>query len=215
MKLLAVMAGAGVVAGGVQYSGVLDRGAVYAKPYSVVHAELVSMPVPAEARSFVGGEVRMSQAPGTIKWHFHNRQGEIAVFSAHLTREDVRSTRVKVDFALREAVDDTSATLLSTDFMRSTARSAMAEQLDARLSGRAYDNARMGEIFAEHLQDHPEELEQYGHAIGKMYEGVAEQMKLGAGDGTFSHSSSPGYATPSPTTTMTAATRPSIVLTPQ
>lgn len=213
MKLLAAMAGAGVVAGGVHYSGVLDRGEVYDKPYSVVYAELVSMPVPPEAESIVGGEVRMTQAPDQIAWHFRSKQGEIAVFTAQLTREDNRHTRVKAGFDVGDTLDDGSDALISTDLIRSTARSAMAEQLDARLSGRAYDNRRMAEVLGEHLRDHPEELKQYGESVGKIFNDVSAQMK--AENGTFSHQSAPGYGSPPPQATMAAATRPAVVLTPQ
>lgn len=214
MKLIAAMAGAGVVAGGVHYSGVLDRGEVYDKPYSVVYAELVSMPVPPAAESVIGGEVSMTQAPDQIAWHFRNKQGEIAVFTARLTREDDRHTRVKIGFDVGDALDDSSSALISTDLIRSTARSAMTEQIDARLSGRAYDNRRMAEVLGEHLRDHPEELKQYGESISRMYDGIAEQMKA-EGGGSFSYQSSPGYAAASTQSSMAKATRPSVVLTPQ
>ena len=217
MKLIAAIAGIGAVAGGVHYSGVLDRGEVYAKPYSVVYAELVSMPLPNEVESFAGAdEVRMTQAPDQIEWHFRDDRGEIAVFSAHLSQEDTRHTRVKVDFKTGDGLDESSGRLLSTDLLRSTARSAMAEQLDARLSGRPYDSQHMGQILGEHLRDHPEEMKQYGESLDQIFKDTAAQMKLDS-EGGSGGTSSADFASRTASTkqAMDEATRPTVTVFPQ
>ncbi len=208
MNFVYVIAGLGAVTGGIHYSGMLDRGSVYAKPYSVVYAELVSMPVPEEARSMVGGAVRMTEAPGRIEWHFSNSRGEIAVFTAELTREDNRHTRVKVDFDIGDVSNDAGGDLLSADLIRSTARSAMAEQLDARLSGRPFDQAKMGRMLGKHLRDHPEELKAFGQGVENMFKGASDHMNA-EGGGAFAHVSAGGnHRSPSTSETMAAATRP-------
>lgn len=217
MKFLYAIAGVGAVAGGVHYSSVLDRGEVYDKPYSVVYAELVSMPIPTEVDSFAGAdEVKVTEAPDQIEWHFRDNHGEIAVFSAHLTREDARHTRVKVDFKTGEGLDEQSGRLLSTELIRSTARSAMAEQLDARLSGRPYDNQHMAQILGEHLRDHPEEMKQYGDSLGQIFKDTAAQIKAesdGADGGAYA--TDPTYREASTKQSMDEATRPSVTVFPQ
>lgn len=216
MKFLYAMAGIGAVAGGVHYSGVLDRGEVYAKPYSVVYAELVSMPLPTEVESFAGAdEVRMTQAPDQIEWHFRDDRGEIAVFSAHLSKENARHTRVKVDFKTGDGLDESSGRLLSTELIRSTARSAMAEQLDARLSGRAYDSQHMAQILGEHLRDHPEEMKQYGENLDQIFKEAAASMKMESEGGSGSSSADFATRTASTNEAMDEATRPTVTVFPQ
>ena len=217
MKFLYAIAGVGAVAGGVHYSGVLDRGEVYNKPYSVVYAELVSMPIPPQVESIGGADkVRVTEATDQIEWHFRNSRGEIAVFSAHLSKEDARHTRVRVDFKTGDGLDEQSGRLLSTELIRSTARSAMAEQLDARLSGRPYNNQHMAQILGEHLRDHPEEMKQYGDSLGQMFKDTAAQMKAetDGADGS-AYATDPAYREASTKEAMDEATRPTVTVFPQ
>ena len=214
MKALAGLGGVATLVGGLHASGVLRPGEVYAKPYSVAYAELATMPIPATAAGLAGGgEVDVEERPGQIVWHFGSRAGEAATFIARLSEEDSWHTRVVVDFELGEATAGEAAKLLGTQYMRSTARIAMTEQIAARLEGRPFEQARMGQMLAEHQRAHPEELQQLGNALGDMFKSVAEQARFQADSSAIPMPA--GQPRPPDGAAMEAATRPMINPPPQ
>jgi hypothetical protein len=178
VKALLGLGSAGGLFGGLLSSGVLAAGEIYPKPYSVDYAELASMPIPPMAAGMAGGsDVTVEELPGRIAWHFRARGGEVATFTASLSEEDPWHTRVVVDFVTGEAMDSRTAQLVGTSFMRSNARIAMTEQVDARLTGRPFDQLRMGQMMAEHQQAHPEEIKEFGYAVGDMFNEVADATR--------------------------------------
>ena len=69
MKMMVGIAGAAVlIGGGVQVSGVLKSGEIYAKPYDVAYAELAATPIPPMITGMFPGAPRMVRNPGSIEW---------------------------------------------------------------------------------------------------------------------------------------------------
>lgn len=210
MKALIGLGAAAASLVGVHASGVLDRGEVYAKPYSVAYAELATMPVPPEAIGLAGAEaVEVEERPGRIDWIFRMPGGQTARFSATLSEEDRRHTRVEVEFSAGDPAGDAADRLINSDFLRSTARLALAEQVDARLDNRPFNSMKFGQALAEHQKANPQEVERLGHAVGGMFNQVAEQVRANS---ELDGSAQPG---PPDRRAMEAATRPMINPPPQ
>lgn len=201
------MAGAGVVAGGLHVSGVLETGQVYAKPFDQAYAELASMPMPPTMRQAAGaGDVEVRRTVSSIEWHIRRKDADLYVFTANLSAPDAYHTRVKVNFAVGDALDDQSRRLIGSDYMTSTARLAMTEQLAAELEDRSFDINRFGQKLAVHAQGHPEEMRAFGNEIREMFIHNAETIRANS---SADYDLPPAYRQQYETRrSMEAATRP-------
>ena len=196
------------VAGGLYASDALTRGEVYDLSYDQAFAELSTMPLPTEvtqlsARS-AGSRVEVRTQGSVIAWRFLDDGRENGRFTATLSRESDAQTRVIVDFVLGSDAPEGVLRISDTALMRKLAAAAMAEQVDSRLEGRPFEQSGFMQRAAEHLQNNPEHLKEFGNAVGQTMNDLYSQAQDTA-------SSMPAYeqpvGKPSPD-----ATRPSVDL---
>lgn len=208
MKILLAVSGSTALLGGLYATDVLSPGATYDKPYSQVYGELAAMPVNnALVRGLngaSGARVDVRPQQGVIDWHFMMGDAEVALFRARLSSDGPGRTRVVLDHFPVEKTASGPDRLAATALIRNFAKISMAEQVDATLEGRAFDQGEMMGAMGQHLADHPEELKEYGNAIGGMFNDVAEQMRATTAE------IEPGP--PDPHEAMRAATEPSVRL---
>jgi hypothetical protein len=194
--------------GGLYAGGAFTRGEVYDLPVAEVRSRLVTLSVPTQIRASAGGSDRASVAidvePESISWKVANGRGEAARFTANYRAEGPSRTRVTLDYSSGRSGYTYVDRLMSTSFMRSFAEAVFAEQVDARLDGRAVDESQALQEFARGAATHPEQVRELGEVTRSMFNDVSEQIHEQAYSGDVRQSS--------PRETMNAATKPSLVL---
>lgn len=197
----------GNVAGRPFAGGALTTGEVYDKPIAQVRAELAAMPVEGLVLHAVAGsdgtKVKVRQTADSIIWHFMIGGHEVSVFTATLNEEGRLRTRVRLAHTPGANPIPEVDRLNSTAMMRSMSEIAMAERVDARLENRSVDDGELMLSLGQHLSDNPEQVREYGLAIGQMYKDMGDQ---------FAANANAASAEPDPKVLMEKATRPSIVL---
>lgn len=196
--------------GGLYASDALTRGEVYDLSYDQAFAELSSMPLPAEvtqlsARS-AGSRVEVRTQGSVIAWHFLADGRDNGRFTATLSREGGSQTRVIVDFLPGSDAPEGVLRISDTALMRKLAAAAMAEQVDSRLEGRPFEESGFMQRAAEHLQNNPDQLKEYGEAVGQTMNDFYSQARANAEASPVS-AYQPPVGKPSP-----EATRPSLDL---
>lgn len=178
MKIPLAIAGAtALVAGGVQISGVLKPGAVYAKPYDVAYAELAATPIPPMVADMIPGSTpRVIRNAGSIVWQFGDTADRGATFTAYLSKEDAGHTRVSVIVEVAKSDDKIAGPYLNSAFILNIGKQAMAEQVAAELEDRAFDKVKYGTRLAAYMTSHPQDLTAYGETIRNTMNDVATQV---------------------------------------
>ena len=211
MKLLIGVSGSGVLLGGLYAGGALSSGQVYDMPITQVYSELAAMPMPPMLAQVTAGSdaatVEVRRSPDSIGWHFHMRGQQVSVFTARLSAEGPGQTRVRVSYEPGKALSPELGQLTSTRLMRDLAEITMREQVDAHLEHRPFDQSEAMHAMAVHVTDHPEIVEEYGQAVGGMFQEVNRRAADAAGVSTV-----PGPPAGLNQSAMDAATRPSVAL---
>ena len=211
MKLLIGVSGSGVLLGGLYAGGALSTGQVYDVPITQAYSELAAMPMPPMLTQITAGSdaatVEVRRSPDSIGWHFHMRGQQVSVFTARLSAEGPGQTRVRVSYEPGKALSPELGQLTSTRLMRDLAEITMREQVDAHLEHRPFDQSEAMRAMAVHVTDHPEIVEEYGQAVGGMFQEVNRRAADAAG-----LSEVPGPPAGLNQSAMNAATRPSVAL---
>ncbi len=198
------------VAGGLYASDALTRGEVYELSYDEAFAELSSMPLPAEVTQLslrsVGSKVEVRTEGSVIAWHFMADGMETGRFTATLSREGDDRTRVIADFVPGATEPEGLLRISDTTLMRKMAAAALAEQVDSRLERRPFEQSGFMQRAAEHLQNNPEQLEEYSQAVGQTMIDLYDQASTTAEASSVQPYHQP-VGKPSP-----EATRPSLDL---
>jgi len=197
-------------AGGLYATDALTRGEVYDLPFDQVYAELSSMPLPDDVAQVSAGRagngVVVRREASVISWLFTTGGEEAGRFTATLSPEGPHRTRVIVDYAPGRSVREGILRIGDTAMMRKLAAAAMAEQVDSRLERRPFEQSGFMRRAAEHLQNNPEYLEEYGEAIGQSMIAMTDQIRANS-EGVVAPAYEPPVGKPSP-----EATRPSMDL---
>lgn len=214
MKILLGVSGSGVLLGGLYAGGAFTPGQVYDVPIAQAYSELATMPLPPMLAQATGGsdavKVDTRRLPGSIEWHFRVGDEEVSLFTARLTAEGPRRTRIRISYEPGKPLSPEIGRLTSTRLMRDLAEITMSEQVDAQLENRPFDQSEAMHAMAVHITEHPEIMQEYGHAVNGMFKEVNRQ----AADAAHG-APSPGYDVDPPGlnhSAMEAATRPSVVL---
>ena len=211
MKLLIGVSGSGVLLGGLYAGGALSSGQVYDMPITQVYSELAAMPMPPMLAQVTAGSdaatVEVRRSPDSIGWHFHMRGQPVSVFTARLSAEGPGQTRVRVSYEPGKALSPELGQLTSTRLMRDLAEITMREQVDAHLEHRPFDQSEAMHAMAVHVTDNPEIVEEYGQAVGGMFQEVNRRAADAAGVSVV-----PGPPAGLNQSAMDAATRPSVAL---
>lgn len=198
------------VAGGLYASDALTRGEVYPLSYDQAFAELSSMPLPAEVTQMsvrsVGSQVEVRTEGSVIAWHFMADGRETGRFTATLSPEGEGKTRVIVDFVSGSHKPEGMLRISDTALMRKLAAAALAEQVDSQLERRPFEQSGFMQRAAEHLQNNPEQLKEYGEAVGQTMNDLYSQARENA-EASSVPAYEPPVGKPSPD-----ATRPSLDL---
>ena len=201
--------------GGLYASDALTRGQVYDVPLDQAYGELASMPVPpalVQATTGTDGtEIEVRRSPQSIGWHFKVRGQEVAVFSARLSAEGPNKTRVIIDYSPGEPLSPELARLTSATLTRDLARIAMSEQVEAHLEHRPVDEREIADALAQHAAAHPEQVREFGLAVGGMMKDLRRQIDENSPEisGSAGDQAEPPGLNQS---AMDAATQPSVVL---
>jgi hypothetical protein len=179
VKFLLGFGGSGLAIGALYAGGVLGTGEIYDLPLAQARSELAAMPIPAEVRAAVGGSdaapVSVDTDVHTVTWRFGTPHGVEAKFVARLDSVDRARTRVTLSHSRGEPTAKADR-IATTAFMRSFAENSFAEQLDAQLEGRSFDQERALKAFADHAARNPQDVEQLGIAVGEIFNEVNSEM---------------------------------------
>lgn len=200
-------------AGGLYASDALTRGEVYDLPFEQVHGELAAMPLPDDVTQVsaagVGRDIEVHPDQAAINWVFLSNGEQTARFTATLSREGERRTRVVVDYVAGPALPDEMFRISDTTLMRKLAAAALAEQVDSRLERRPFERSGFMTRAAEHLQNNPDAVREYGNAVRDMMIDIADQARANA-EASTGPAFDPPVGRPSPD-----ATRPTLELSKQ
>lgn len=200
--------------GGLYAGGAFTPGQVYDVPIAQAYSELATMPIPSMLAQVTGSpdaaKVDTRRLPGSIEWHFRAGNEEVSLFTARLSAEGPRRTRVRISYEPAKPLSPEVGRLTSTRLMRDLAEFTMSEQVTARLEHRPFDQKAAMHAWAVYTVDHPEVIKEYGQAVNGMFKEVSRQAAE-----TAQSSQSPGDSVDPPGlnhSAMEAATRPSVVL---
>jgi hypothetical protein len=162
------------------YAGdALTSGQVYDVPLEQAYSELSTMPVPNALMQAGAGIYAPTVAVGrsfqAIDWQFQVRGRNVATFVARLSPEGPGHTRVRVEYFPGEPSSPELRHLTSASLVRELARLAMSEQVDAQLERRPVDEDAIARALARHAAAHPEQVQEYGQAMGEMILGLHRQ----------------------------------------
>jgi hypothetical protein len=184
VKLFLGIGASGALLGGLYAGDALTAGTVYDVPIEQAYGELASMPVPDALVPAAAGidatEVDARRADGAIDWRFRVRGEEVARFTARLSPEGPGRTRVRIDYVAGEPATPELRHLTGATLTRDFARIAMREQVEAQLERRPVDRERIANALARHAADHPEQVKEYGQAIGHMTSDLYRQANENA-----------------------------------
>jgi hypothetical protein len=201
--------------GGLYATDALTRGEVYDLPFEQVYSELAAMPLPGEVTQVssagAGETVEVRRDPDAIHWIFLAGGEQTGRFTAQLSREGAQRTRVIVDFEAGPALTPELAPLSESKLMRKLAAAALAEQVDSRLERRPFEASGFMTRAAEHLQNNPQDLEDYGASIRETMVGLSEQIRANS-EGLPPSGSVPTYQPQPVGKPNPDATRPSLDL---
>lgn len=194
--------------GGLYASDALTVGKVYDLPAAEVRSELVAMPLFPELIAVAGvsdaASVEIDQGASWVRWQISSGDRTVSRFTAHFSSEAPGRTRVTLEQDKLDPGTDRARRISETKFMRGYTQSSFAEQIDARLEGRAYDRANVMQTFGEHHARNPEEVRELGLAVGEMFNEVSNEAMFAVHSG--------GLVEADVRLQMEAATRPSIEL---
>lgn len=180
MKVLLGVGGSGMLLGGLYASDALTSGHVYDIPLAQAYGELSTMPVPGvfmQAATGTGApEVSIRRSAQAIDWQFQVHGQSVATFTARLSPEGPDRTRVRVEYTLGEPLSPELRHLTSATLVRELARIAMTEQVEAQLEDRPVDQDRIADALARHAAAHPEQVQDFEHAMGDMVMGLHRQV---------------------------------------
>ena len=214
MKILLGVSGSGALLGGLYAGGAFTPGQVYDVPIAEAYSELATMPLPPMLAQVTGGSdtatVEVRRSEGSINWRFRVGGEDVSIFTARLSPEGPGRTRIRISYEPGKPLSPEIGRLTSSRLMRDLAEITMSEQVDARLEHRPFDQSEAMHAMAVHITEHPEIMQEYGHAVNGMFKEVNRQAAEAAHG-----ASSPGYDVDPPGlnhSAMDAATRPSVML---
>lgn len=210
MKTLLGFGLSGALVGGLYAAGTLSAGEVYDLPASEVTSRLASMPIPLTLLRVTGGSdattVEVRRSAEAISWNFMLGDERVSTLTARLSPEGDGRTRVVVNQDSIQHPSPEIQRLASTQLAGDLIELGMAELVDARLEGREPDSGDVMQRLALHTAEHPEQVREYGRAVGDMMADLGNQARANAeADGAYRHETSPSER-------MEAATKPSLQL---
>lgn len=169
-----------IAAGGLYAGGAFDRGKVYELPIAEARSRLATLDVPPMVKASAGGSdaaiVDVQIGSDTVRWKIRAGTGEPAQFTASLETESPSQTHVKLGFSNGRIDGSYADRIMSTSFMRSYAETAFAERVDARLEGRAADDSKALQEFAQRAAADPSQVQELGEATRSIFSDVQNQM---------------------------------------
>ncbi|HEX8585100.1 MAG TPA: hypothetical protein VF680_11895 [Allosphingosinicella sp.] len=179
MKGLLGVGGSGMLLAGLYAGDALTAGQVYDVPLEQAFSELSAMPVPdALTHAAIAADtpdVAVRRSAGAIDWQFQVRGQNVAAFTARLSAEGPKRTRVRIEYTPGEPATPELRQLTSASLVRELARLAMSEQVDAQLERRPVDQQAIVDALARHAAAHPEQVQDFGRATGEMALGLYQQ----------------------------------------
>ena len=186
MNLSIGLAGSALLVGGLYATDALAPGRTYDIPLEQAFDELSSMPVPdglAATGAGAAPAVVVERTPSAIHWQFRVRGQDVALFTARLTPEGAGRTRVRIEYSPREPSSPELRRLASAGLVREFARLEMSEHVEARLERRPVDRTEVAAALADHIAANPEQVREYGRAMGEMVADLHRQINENAPEG--------------------------------
>ena len=194
MKTMALGTAAAVMVGGLYAGGAFGGGEVYDRPVADVYATLAYMPMPKQFKETFsqvpGSEIRVDRVEGqSVTWRFTQNGHELGRFRADLAPSGA-GTRVTVGFQPGDAIPEGDLReVAALPLIESVAEIAIAEQVDATLESRPFDEERMARAIAVYVATHQDEVKQYATkmvaAAKNIEEGGEAALPGGMGDSRF------------------------------
>lgn len=201
-KLLLASAGSALAVGLIA-GGTLDTGRRYPLTMAETRSRLASLETPDAAiiTSAAGaGPVERILGEREVRWRVRGGDGDTALYIAELTPVNDVETRVRLH--IKHQTVGQPDRLTSTRFLRGFGNATFAEAVDAALETSPDRRLTPVRDWAEQVSRDPEQLREFGQAIGSMY---AELPRAVHGEAA---SASPRPFNPEKQ--MEAATRPMI-----
>jgi hypothetical protein len=180
VKIIIGIGGSGMLLGSLYASDALTAGRVYDIPLQQAYSELSTMPVPdplLQATTANGAtSVAIRRSAEAIDWQFEVRGRNVATFTVRLSAESADRTRVRIEYTPGEPLSPELGHLTSAALIRDLARIAMSEQVEAQLEHRPFDQNEIVDALARHAASHPEQVREYGVAVGEMLVGMRRQI---------------------------------------
>jgi hypothetical protein len=180
-EILLGTAATAMVGSGIYYS--VETGETYNKPIGEVVFMLEHMEIPGELQSsfeaLPGGDISVVRKGNeSVTWTFSVEGLDIAIFTAHLKEKGPNQTLVKVEFVVPDhaIADVAKRTPYGATLVKSLAEIAMAEQVDATIEKRKFDDKRVANAVMLYVATHPGEVAAFASSMQQFQSGADPEL---------------------------------------
>jgi hypothetical protein len=180
-EILLGTAATAMVGSGVYYT--MERGEIYNKPVSEVVFMLENMEIPQELRasfeSLPGADISVVRKGNeSVTWTFSVEGLDLAIFTAHLKEKGPKQTLVSIEFVMpdHEIAEVAKKTPYGTPLVKALAEIAMAEQVDATIEKRKFNEKKVANAAMLYVATHPAEVAAFSVSMQKFQSGADPEL---------------------------------------
>lgn len=167
MKAVMFGGAAAIIGGGLYVHNPYVGGTVYQMPVAEVYQKLNEMDLPSDMGGGAyrsGGGVEMDREENkSVTWKLRENGDIVARFTAELAPMGLKATNVRVNFEIdpESKVAKRSPKMAQNKFIANMARFAMDEQVDATLTGREFNQQKVGARMLAYMLANRNDLAQF------------------------------------------------------
>lgn len=180
-EILLGTAATAIAGSGIYYT--MERGEIYNKPVGEVVFMLENMEIPEELRttfeSLPGADISVVRKGNeSVTWTFAVEGLDLAIFTAHLKEKGPNQTLVSIEFVMpdHEIAEVAKKTPYGTPLVKALAEIAMAEQVDATIEKRKFNEKKVSNAVMLYVATHPAEVAAFGASMQQFQMGADPEL---------------------------------------